>query len=71
MMLEELRVELPGDDSVDRPLQAEHAQQEATYELMSAGATAPEAGEIAKKLAHDRRDAELKAVEQVAEEAAE
>ena len=41
MMLEELRVELPGDDSVDRPLQAGHARQEAKYELMSAGATAP------------------------------
>lgn len=63
MMLEELRVEMPGDDSVDRPLQARHAKQEAKYELMSAGATAPEAGEIAKNLAHDSRDAELKALE--------
>lgn len=71
MMLEELRVELPGDDSVDEPLQARHAEQEATYELMSAGATAPEAGEIAKNLAHDSRDAEMKAVEQAAEDAAE
>lgn len=71
MMLEELRVELPGDDSVDRPLQAQHAEQEATYELMSAGATAPEAGEIAKNLAHDSRDAELKAVEKAKEETAE
>lgn len=70
MMLEELKVELPGNDSVDEPLQARHAEQEATYELMSAGATAPEAGEIAKNLAHDSRDAELKAVEKAEEEAA-
>lgn len=71
MMLEELRVELPGDDSVDRPLQARHARQEAKYELMSAGATAPEAGEIARGLAHDTRAAELQAVEKAAKEAAE
>ena len=71
MMLEELRVELPGDDSVDRPMQARHARQEATYELMSAGATAPEAGEIAKHLAHDSRTAELRAIEKAAAEAAE
>ena len=70
MMLEELRVELPGDDSVDRPLEARHAKQEAKYELMSAGATAPEAGEIAKNLAHDSRDAELKVLKKTAEEAA-
>lgn len=69
MMLEELRVELPGDDSVDRPLQARHAKQEAKYEQMSAGATAPEAGAIAKNLAADSRDAELKAVEKAADEA--
>ncbi len=71
MMLEELRVELPGDDSVDRPLQARHARQEAKYELMSAGATAPEAGEIAKGLAHDSREAELAAVEKRVRDATE
>ena len=60
MMLEELRVELPGDDSVDLPMQARHARQEATYELMSAGATAPEAGEIAKHLAQDSANEELR-----------
>ncbi len=71
MMIEELRVELPGDDSVDRPLQARHARQEAKYELMSAGATAPEAGEIAKTLAHDSREAELAAVEKRVRDATE
>jgi predicted PurR-regulated permease PerM len=59
MMLEELRVEMPGDDSVDRSERARQAKTEATYEQMSAGTTAPEAGQIAKHLAHDIRDADL------------
>jgi predicted PurR-regulated permease PerM len=58
MMLEELRVELPGDDSDDRVAQARDAKTEATYERMSAGATAPEAGQIAKNLAHEIREAD-------------
>jgi predicted PurR-regulated permease PerM len=53
MILEELRVELPGDDSVDPSVQARDAKVEAAYEQMSAGATAPEAAEIAKSLAQD------------------
>ncbi len=59
MILEELRVEMPGDDSVDRAERARHAKTEATYEQMSAGTTAPEAGQIAKHLAQDMRDADL------------
>jgi predicted PurR-regulated permease PerM len=58
MMLAELRVEMPGDDSADRSELARDAKTEATYERMSAGATAPEAGQIAKNLAHDIRDAD-------------
>ncbi len=58
MMVAELRVALPGDDSADRPALARDAKTEATYERMSAGATAPEAGEIARNLAHDIRDAD-------------
>jgi len=58
MMLTELRVEMPGDDSDDRSALARDAKTEATYERMSAGATAPEAGQIAKNLAHDIRDAD-------------
>ena len=58
MMLTELRVEMPGDDSADRLALARDAKTEATYERMSAGATAPEAGQIAKTLAHDIRDAD-------------
>ena len=58
MILEELRVEMPGDDSDDRPARARNAKTEATYERMSAGSTAPEAGQIARNLAHDIRDAD-------------
>jgi predicted PurR-regulated permease PerM len=58
MMLAELRVEMPGDDQDDRSALARDAKTEATYERMSAGATAPDAGQIARKLAHDRRDAD-------------
>jgi predicted PurR-regulated permease PerM len=58
MMLVELRVEMPGDDRDDRMAQARDAKTEATYERMSAGATAPEAGQIARDLAHDLRDAD-------------
>jgi putative heme transporter len=63
MMLAELRVDLPGDDSDDRSAQARNAKTEATYERMSAGATAPEAGQIAKHLAHDIRDADAEDAE--------
>lgn len=53
MMIDELRIELPGDDSVDDKSRALDAKAEAVYEKMSAGATAPEASEIAKTLAQD------------------
>lgn len=58
MMLAELKVEMPGDDSTDRTALARDAKIEATYERMSAGASAPEAGQIARDLAHDIRDAD-------------
>jgi len=59
MMLLELRVEMPGDDSDDRLAHARDAKADAAYERMSAGATAPEAGQIARNLAHDIRDADV------------
>jgi predicted PurR-regulated permease PerM len=59
MIVQELRVEMPGDDSDDRPERARNAKTEATYERMSAGSTAPEAGQIANDLAHELRDAEV------------
>jgi predicted PurR-regulated permease PerM len=58
MMLKELRVEMPGDDSEDPSDQARDARTEATYERMSAGATAPEAGQIARHLADKLRHAD-------------
>jgi len=58
MILQELRVDMPGDDSDDRPALAKDAKTEATYERMSAGATAPEAGQIARNLANDIRNAD-------------
>jgi predicted PurR-regulated permease PerM len=61
MMVQELRVELPGDDSDDRPERARNAKTEETYQRMSAGSTAPEAGRIATDLAHELRDVELAA----------
>jgi predicted PurR-regulated permease PerM len=63
MTLQELRVEMPGDDSDDRPALAKDAKTEATYERMSAGATAPEAGQIARDLAHEIREKETAGVE--------
>jgi predicted PurR-regulated permease PerM len=56
MMVSELRVDLPGDDSNDRSAVARDAKTEETYERMSAGASARDAGEIARTLAHDTRE---------------
>jgi hypothetical protein len=61
MMLLELQVEMPGDDSEDRVAVARDVKTEADYERMSAGATAREAGQIARNLAHDIRDADAAA----------
>ena len=58
MILDELRVEMPGDDSIDRSKSARNARTEAAYEQMSAGSAAPEAGQIAMQLAQDIRDAD-------------
>jgi predicted PurR-regulated permease PerM len=58
MALQELRVEMPGDDSDDRPALAKDAKTEATYERMSAGASPPEAGQIARTLANEIREEE-------------
>lgn len=70
MVLQELRVELPGDDSEDRVANARDARTEATYELMSAGTTAPDAGQIARTLAHDIREADARDAENAEKEAA-
>ena len=58
MIIEELRVDLPGDDSDAPTERARNQKTEAAYKLMSAGSTAPEAGKIANELAQDLRDAD-------------
>jgi predicted PurR-regulated permease PerM len=58
MIIKELGVDMPGDDSDDPSARARDQKTEAAYESMSAGSTAPEAGKIAKELAHDIRDAD-------------
>lgn len=70
MTLLELRVEMSGDGSEDRPAQARHLPTEATYATMRAGATAPEASQIARTFAHGIREADAAAAAQVAEDAA-
>ena len=65
MIVKELRVDMPGDDRDDRSALARDAKTEATYEQMSAGATAREAGQIARTLAHDIRDADAVAAASV------
>jgi predicted PurR-regulated permease PerM len=70
MMLVELRVDLPGDDHDDRVAHARDAKTEATYERMSAGATAPEAGQIARDLAHELRDADAEGAAKTSKEVA-
>lgn len=58
MIVEELGVDMPGDDSDDPKARAQDEKTEAAYEVMSAGTTAPEAGQIANELAQDIRDAD-------------
>ena len=58
MIIVELGVDLPGDDSDDPSGRARDQKTEAAYELMSSGSTAPEAGKIASELAQDLRDAD-------------
>ncbi|MGZ3475766.1 MAG: hypothetical protein ACXWUG_17090, partial [Polyangiales bacterium] len=54
MLVEELRVELPGDDRPDEHLRAEDEKFEQTYETLAAGASATKAAEIATDLAEAR-----------------
>ncbi len=58
MILAELGVVMPGDDSDDSTARARDQKTEAAYEVMSAGTTAPDAGQIASELAHGLRDAD-------------
>jgi predicted PurR-regulated permease PerM len=58
MLIEELRVELPGDDQSDEHLRREDEKVERTYEVLAAGASAGKAAEIATELAEVRQKEE-------------
>jgi predicted PurR-regulated permease PerM len=58
MIIKELGVDMPGDDSDDPTERARDQGTEDAYKLMSAGSSAPDAGQIANDLAQDIRDAD-------------
>jgi putative heme transporter len=58
MLVEELRVELPGDDTDDRSVRASDARAERTYAKESAGASPEEAATVAMAIASELRDAD-------------
>ena len=68
MILAELRVDMPGDDSTDVVGDARDAKTDATYEVRSAGTTAPEAGRIARDLADEDRKAAVDAARELVTE---
>jgi predicted PurR-regulated permease PerM len=61
MIVREMRVELPGDDSDDQELRRRDQTAEAAYERLSAGAPAQDAAVIASKLARQIREADAAA----------
>jgi predicted PurR-regulated permease PerM len=61
MLIEELRVELPGDDRPDERLRNEDEKVEKTYEVLTAGASAGKAAAIATELAEVRQKEEPEA----------
>lgn len=58
MIVRELRVDMPGDDSDDRELRRRDENAEAAYERLSAGETAADAAVIASVLAQQIREAD-------------
>jgi predicted PurR-regulated permease PerM len=61
LLIEELRVELPGDDRPDEHLRDKDERVERTYEVLAAGASAGRAAEIATELAEVRQKEEPEA----------
>jgi predicted PurR-regulated permease PerM len=61
MLIEELRVELPGDDTDDRRMRARDARAEQTYARETAGASPEEAAAVATEIAGKIRDADAAA----------
>ena len=58
MVVEELRLELPGEDVDDSSVRAKDAEAEAEFESRAAGVPAQEAATIAAEIAHERQLAE-------------
>jgi putative heme transporter len=58
MLIDELRVELPGDDTDDRKVRARDARAERTYALQSSGASPEEAAAVATSIANQIREAD-------------
>jgi hypothetical protein len=61
MIVREMRVEMPGDDTDDQELRRRDEHAEAAYERLSAGAPAQDAAVIASKLAQQIRAADAAA----------
>ena len=58
MLMEELRLDLPGDDTDDSALKQRDAQAEQAYAKQSAGASPEEAGTVAIRIADQIREAD-------------
>jgi putative heme transporter len=58
MLIEELRLNLPGDDTDDRALKQRDAQAEQAYAKQSAGASPEEAGMVATRIVDQVREAD-------------
>jgi len=58
MLVEELRVEMPGDDTDDRRTRARDARAERTYAREAAGASPQEAAAVATEIANEIREAD-------------
>src|SRR5450755_1086293 len=67
MLIEELRVDLPGDDTDDPRLRARDARAERTYARETAGASPEEAAAVATEIANEIREADVAAGKDPAE----
>jgi predicted PurR-regulated permease PerM len=67
MLIEELRVELPGDDTDDRRVRARDARAERTFARETAGASPQEAAAVATEIANEIREADVAAGKDPAE----
>jgi hypothetical protein len=61
MLIEELRVDLPGDDTDDPRTRARDARAERVYAREAAGASPQEAAAVATEIANEIRQADVAA----------